>query len=64
MHQGMPLSIELTRVESQLLDSALRHHYLIADERLRNRRPSRLAVLTETLRSLFTWQPAMREERI
>jgi hypothetical protein len=63
MQQGTPLTIELMKVESELLDSSLKHYYLIADERIRNRRPSRLAALAESLRSHFSTQPVLREER-
>lgn len=63
MYQGMPLSIELVKVENELLDHSLKYHYLIADERIRCRRPSRMAALGSSLRTLFTTQPRMREER-
>jgi hypothetical protein len=63
MQQGTPLTIELVKVESELLNSSLKHHYLIADERMRNRRPSRFATLGESLRTLFSPRLALREER-
>lgn len=54
MQQGMHHTIDLMRVENELLDRKLRYHYLIADERLRQPRPTFLSQLVESFRSLFT----------
>jgi hypothetical protein len=63
MLQGMHNAIELQRVEHELLDSALKYHYLVVDAQLRERQSSRLANLTASFRALFAPRPVMREER-
>lgn len=55
--------IELQRVEAELRNHALRHHYLVVDDRVRNRQPGWLSNLSASFRALLTLRPVMREER-
>jgi hypothetical protein len=63
MQQGMHTTIDLQRVEMELRNDALKYHYLVADERLRNRQPGWLSNFSASLRALFASRPVMREER-
>ena len=63
MQHGMHNSMELLRVEGQLLDRELKYHYLIADERLRNPRSTFVPNLIANLRALFTPRPMLTQER-
>ncbi len=63
MQHGMHNSIELLKVESQLLDRELKYHYLIADERLRNPRSTFVPNLIANLRALFSSRPMLTQER-
>jgi hypothetical protein len=63
MQHGMHNSIELMRVESQLLDRELKYHYLIADERLRNPRSTFLPNLIASFRALVAPRPMLTQER-
>jgi hypothetical protein len=63
MQHGMHNSIELLKVESQLLDRELKYHYLIADERLRNPRSTFVPNLIANLRALFSPRPMLTQER-
>ena len=62
MQHGMHNSIELLRVESQLLDHELKYHYLVADERARQPRATFLPNLIDTLRSLFVPRESLTQE--
>ena len=63
MQHGLHNSTDLQRVEMELRDSALKYHYLVVEERLRNRQPSWLSNLSASLRALFAPRPVLREER-
>ena len=63
MQHGMHNSIELLKVESQLLDRELKYHYLIADERLRNPRSTFLPNVIANFRALFSSRPMLTQER-
>jgi hypothetical protein len=63
MQYGMHTTIDVQRVEMALRNDALKYHYLLVDDRLRNRQPSWLSNLTASFRSLFAPRPVMREER-
>jgi hypothetical protein len=63
MQHGMHNSIDLIRVESQLLDRELKYHYLIADDRLRQPRSGFIANLVGQFRSLLTPRPMLTQER-
>lgn len=63
MQHGMHTSIELIKVESQLLDRELKYHYLVADERLHHPRTGFIANLVDQFRSLLTPRPMLTQER-
>ncbi len=63
MQHGLHNSIDLQRVEMELRDSALKYHYLVVEDRLRNRQPSWLSNLSASFRALFAPRPVLREER-
>jgi hypothetical protein len=63
MQHGMHNSMDLQRVEMELRNSALKYHYLVVENRLRNRQPGWLSNLTASFRSLFAPRPVLREER-
>jgi len=63
MQHGMHNTIDLQRVEMELLNRGLKYHYLLVDVRLRNRQPSWLSHLPTSLRALLASRPVMREER-
>ena len=63
MQQGMHNTIDLQRVEMELLNRALKYHYLVVDERLRNRQSGWLSNLSASFRALFAPRPVLREER-
>ena len=62
MQHGMHNALDLMKVERTLRDSELRFHYLVADPRVRGGRHSLRGSLSESLRSLFSTRPVMREE--
>jgi hypothetical protein len=62
MQHGMHNTIELQRVELELRESALKYHYLVVDDRLRNRQPRRLSNLSASFRAFFAPRPILREE--
>jgi hypothetical protein len=47
----------------ELRNRALKYHYLVVDDRLRNRQPGWLSNLTASFRSLLAPRPVLREER-
>ena len=63
MQHGLHNSMDLQRVEMELRDRELKHHYLLVDAGLRNRQPSRLSDLSASFRALFAPRPVLREER-
>lgn len=63
MQHGLHNTIDLQRVEMELRDSALKHHYLVVDARLRDQQPSWLSNLSASFRALFAPRPVLREER-
>lgn len=63
MQHGLHNAIDLLEVERNLLDSELRYHHLVADPRVRRWKPSLRGSLSESLRSVFTPRPIMREKR-
>ena len=63
MQHGMHNVVDLMRIESTIRDNELKYHYLVADPRVRSWRHSLLGKLSESLRSVFSTRPVMREER-
>jgi hypothetical protein len=63
MLHGMHNAIDLHRVENEVRERDRRYHYLMVDLRMRNRKPSWLSHLSESVRALFSPRPVMREER-
>jgi hypothetical protein len=63
MPQGMHNTMDVQRVEMELRNRALKYHYLVVDDRLRNRQPGWLSNLTASFRSLLAPRPVLREER-
>ena len=64
MFHGTPLTFDVVRAESELLDSSLKYHHLIADHSIRHGRTSRISALGSSIRSFLSPSPEMREERI
>ena len=46
MQQGIHNTMDVQRVEMELRNRALKYHYLVVDDRLRNRQPGWLSNLT------------------
>jgi hypothetical protein len=63
MQHGLHNSIDLMRIESQLLDRELKYHYLVADERTRHPRTGFITNLVDQFRSLLIPRPMLTQER-
>lgn len=64
MQHGIHNSIELVRVERELLDRQLKHHHIIAQQKLSAPKRSWFGQRAASIRSLLTAHPVLREERI
>jgi hypothetical protein len=62
MLNGMHNTIDLQRVEMDVRNNALKYHYLLVEDQLRNRQPGWLSNLSASFRSLFAPRPVMCEE--
>lgn len=63
MQHGMHNTIQMVKVQQDLMDQQLKYHYLVADHKVRQLRKNDGAGFIATMRSLFAPRPALTQER-